>query len=122
MDSGFQFHCMQGSVDIEPCIEHYRSLGIEPCKVCWQKKHIRSIACLLAENHVQSLVLLLAENMYRIYSPLSHFAYKSVGFFKVILEVFAIDPPISQYNFSTDLFYSFNAMFCCLYWLQIRTF
>ena len=37
---------------------------------------------------------------YRIYSPISRFAYKSVVFFEVILKDFAIDPPISRYNFA----------------------
>jgi hypothetical protein len=37
---------------------------------------------------------------YCIYSPISRFAYKSVGILRVILEVFEIDPPISRYHFS----------------------
>ena len=47
---------------------------------------------------------------------------KSVGLFKVNLEVFAIDPPISRYNFLPELASNFQGMFCCLYWPQIKYF
>jgi hypothetical protein len=63
----------------------------------------------------------LVTNNYRIYSPISRFAYKSVGIFEVILEVFEIDPPISRYHFLPELDYNFRSMFCCLYGLQIKT-
>jgi hypothetical protein len=59
---------------------------------------------------------------YRIYSPITRFAYKSVGIFDDILEVFAVDPPISRNHFSTELVNNFRLMCCCLYWLQIKIF
>jgi hypothetical protein len=60
------------------------------------------------------------KDYYRIYSPISRFAYKSVGIFKVILKVFEIDSPISRYHFSTELVYNFRSIFCYLYWRQIK--
>jgi hypothetical protein len=67
-------------------------------------------------EHIEIYVL------YRIYSPISRFAYKSVGIFKVILEVFEIDSPISRYHFSPELVNNFRSIFCCLYWRQIKIF
>jgi hypothetical protein len=51
---------------------------------------------------------------------ISRFAYKSVGIFKVNLEVFEIDSPISRYHFSPELVKNFRSIFCCLYWRQIK--
>jgi hypothetical protein len=51
---------------------------------------------------------------------ISRFAYKSVGIFEVILEVFTVNPPISRYHFSPELVNNFRSMFCCLYGLQIK--
>ena len=53
-------------------------------------------------------------------------AYKSVVFFEIILEDFAIDPPISRYSFlpeSVDNFKSKFHWFCprCLYKIDILT-
>jgi hypothetical protein len=44
------------------------------------------------------------------------------GYRKVSLEVFAVDPPISRYNFLPELANNFISMFCCLYWHQMKIF
>ena len=54
-------------------------------------------------------------NHYRIYSPISRFAYKSDAFFEAIFEGFAFFSPISRYHFLSELVDNFRSMNCCLY-------
>jgi hypothetical protein len=77
---------------------------------------------LKAEQERSATLVIYIVQYYCIYSPISHFAYKSVDLFKVNLEVFTADPPISRYNFLPELANNFRSMFCCLYWLQIKIF
>ena len=49
-------------------------------------------------------------------------AYKLVCLFKVNLKVFAVDPPISPFQFFPEFIINFRSMFCCFYCLQIEIF